>query len=379
MTYHKWQRSKRTHTRRGAILALFLVILPVLIVILGFAIDFARMQEVRAELRRSTDLAAKAAARTLSKTDSTLDAMQTAKDIAAANPVAGQPLTLRNSDIEFGYAYAQGDGSFGFASGGFPTNAVKVFGDRSSSASDGGITMFFGSFYNKPAFEPKFTAVSGFTDSDICLVLDRSSSMKLAVSSTETALLATNPRVCSPPYSDSRWVALDQAVDVFLSTLGNTISDEKVGVVTFSTDATSCGTTTPGVSVDQSLTFDTSLVATAMQNRTTGIWNGNTDIAAGIQEGQAMLLGAGARSTAYKYMVVMTDGVYTEDDPIPYAQIAADNGIKIFTITFGAAANQADMQTIADLGSGRHYHADTTTDLIAAFKDLGGTIANLIQ
>ena len=56
------------------------------------------------------------------------------------------------------------------------------------NASGGGIEQKIGDFY------------ASFVDVDICFVLDRSSSMKLAVSSTATGMSSSDERFCDPPW-----------------------------------------------------------------------------------------------------------------------------------------------------------------------------------
>ncbi len=62
MICNKNSQQPKSVNRRGSILTMLLILLPVLILFVGFAIDYAYMQRARTELRRATDLAAKAAA-----------------------------------------------------------------------------------------------------------------------------------------------------------------------------------------------------------------------------------------------------------------------------------------------------------------------------
>jgi len=78
----------RKLNRKGAFVVLFAILLPIIIIFLGFSIDFANMQRSRNELRVIADLAAKAASDTLSRTDGDqAAARETAKRIAFANMV----------------------------------------------------------------------------------------------------------------------------------------------------------------------------------------------------------------------------------------------------------------------------------------------------
>src|SRR5262245_62014765 len=100
MTKHTKKYSRTT--RRGAMLVLIAVCLPLCIIMAAFAVNVAWMQLVRAELRTSTDAAARAGAKELSLAQNTPDARLAAKNAAKRNLVAGAPLLLADSEIEFG-------------------------------------------------------------------------------------------------------------------------------------------------------------------------------------------------------------------------------------------------------------------------------------
>jgi len=82
----------QSSVRKGAIVVLFALLLPVLIVILGFCIDYANMLRVRNEAQVVADLSAKAAADTLARSSPDENpvalARQAAKDVAATTLVA---------------------------------------------------------------------------------------------------------------------------------------------------------------------------------------------------------------------------------------------------------------------------------------------------
>ena len=363
--------------RRGAVLILFLVLFPLLILIVGFSIDYAHMQRARTELRRGTDLAAKAAALSLALDTDESIALQTAIDVAKENDVAGAELKLAASDVIFGTSRKNDDGSFRFISGGSPRNSVQIVGSRTEGSLSGPVSTYFGALYNSPTFEPQFSATAAFVNTDICLVLDRSSSMKWKVIGGSQSDVQGDR--CVPPNANSRWVALEEAVNAFIDVMENSPAIQKVAMVSFATEVTACGNDFLGVEVDVPLSKNFSPIRTAMADRAASTMSGNTDIALGIQEGQKVLTGSGARSTAYKFMIVMTDGRYTEDDPTPYAAIAAANDIQVYTITFSDGASKDDMIAVADAGHGVHYHADSTADLITVFESLAGTISKVIE
>ena len=365
--------------RNGSALTLVVLLLPILILFLGFGIDYANLQRYRTELRRATDLSAKAAALVLAATDDTAAAEQAARDTAARNLVGSEPLELAAGAVEFGSATKNSQGGWDFVAGGTPINAVRVDGARTSASPDGPISTFFGSFYGRSSFDVEFSSISAFSNADICLVLDRSSSMKLATTSTEALMDPGDPRMCALPYADSRWVALEQAVSALTDVMNSTLSNEQVAVVTFASDSDFCGEGSLSVTTDQPLSTDMAAVNAALNSRSNSIWGGMTDVAAGIQEARNILNNNPARDNATKIIVVLTDGQYTEEDPVTQATLAANDGLLIYTVTFSSGANQTDMQNLAVIGSGKHYHANSASELTDAFRELGGSITKLIQ
>src|SRR3954464_2658378 len=116
---------KAHRSRRGAMLVLIALCLPLCIIMAAFAVDVAWMQLVRTELRTSTDAAARAGAKQLSLAQDTTSARNMAKTVAKRNLVAGNPLLLADSDIEFGVsAQANETARFKFTSGGAQPNAL---------------------------------------------------------------------------------------------------------------------------------------------------------------------------------------------------------------------------------------------------------------
>ena len=393
----------RKRQRRGSIVVLIAFLLPVLFILIGFSVDLANMQRTRTELRAATDLAAKATAEALARTEDQNAAINQGKLIASKNKVAGQGLTLQNADFEFGRSTQLPNGKWQFASPSAEPNSVRVVGARTSSSPDGAVGLFFGGLMGRDSFEPTIAATASFINVDTCLVLDRSSSMKTALHETG-GLLFTDPRVCSAPNASARWQDLDIAVRVFLDEMDASPGTEYLAMVTFggampvNPDCGGAGDFSV-VSLDQDLTPNTSSVEAALTARTTGIWNGNTDIAAGMTTGINVLLNS--RIGAQRVMILLTDGQYTEANPVPMASVAAANNITVHTITFGPLhapsggddddddddggggpvvnAWIVDMQTIAAATGGTHMHAPDQASLIEAFKALAAQMAELTE
>ena len=374
-------RGRRHRARRGVLIIMITFLLPVVIVIAGFAVDLGYMQLSRTELRAATDVAAKAAAQELSHSQDFAAASQAAITTASRNDVGGVPVTLQSGDIEFGRATPQANGAWSFSLGGTPPNAVRVTAERNAASPDGPVGLFFGRFVGRTSFEPSVTAVSAFIDVDICLVLDRSSSMKLATDDTSPYMSGGDPRSCWTPQADSRWVALEGAVQLFVNRLQATGADEHVAVVTFGSDDYSpCGETNTDASIDQHLSSDLSLAQAAMAARSSSVWNGNTLIDEGIDLGIDVLTDSGfARPQADKIMIVFTDGHFTGDDPIPDAADARSQGITVHTVTYSTGANQTHMASVAAAGGGHHYHAPDVATLNDIFEKLAAVAAILTE
>jgi len=373
--------------RKGGTLVLIALLMPILLMVVGFSVDLANMQRVRTELRAATDLSSKAAAHALSLADvddpdqGRIEAIAAATTLAQANRVAGAPLQLDSSDFVFGLSSKQGNGTWSFTpAGSAPPNAVRLTGRRTASSPSGGVVLNFGSIYGQPLFEPVTTATSSFRAVDICLVLDRSSSMKLSIDDPAGLMSSGDPRTCENPYNDSRWIALETAVDVFVNQLELSSANEQVALVTFAGgDYAPCGETNLTVSTDQDLTANTTLIRDAMYSRSNSIWNGMTDIESGIERASTILTSGSARPSAEKVMIVFTDGVYTEDDPVEAAEEAQEEDIMVHTITFSAGANQVDMGAVAAAGGGVTYHAPDVQTLTDIFYALAGSIAIMTE
>ena len=198
-------------TRRGAIVVLAALMMIVFLASVAFSVDVAYMQLTKIKLRSATDAAARAAGEGLSRAQDIDYARQAAKDIAAANLVAGEPLLLDDSDIVFGKSAQQAGGAWAFTPGGKPINAVRVNGRRTREAPSGSVPIFFGRVFNVFDFQPVQAATVVRLDRDICLVVDRSSSMKLYL--TDTAPDDVDRRLAVLPAAEHGAEPLGRALD----------------------------------------------------------------------------------------------------------------------------------------------------------------------
>ncbi|QDV74998.1 vWA domain-containing protein [Botrimarina mediterranea] len=373
------RRSRRPQPRRrGAILVLVAVLMPVFVLMAAFAIDLAWMQLVRTELRTATDSASRAGAKTLSLRQSEALARTAAVQAAARNTVAGTPLTVDPADVTFGQStQANPNARFAFSVGGSPVNAVRVQGLRTASSADGGVNLFFGSMLGSEEFEPRLTATSTVLDRDIAIVIDRSGSMGLDISIPYDA----NGQNCGPMGSRTRFAALNSAIGVFLNELELTIPNEQVALVSYSSSFnTRCDRGRlryDTANTDRALTFNYNRITSSMDDFMTNGIGGGTAIGEGLREGISAL--EDARPYAIKTIILMTDGRHntgvSPESMVPSARAA---GITIHTVTFSPAADINRMRAIANSAGGRSFHADTSGDLSSAFRDIARTLPVLV-
>jgi hypothetical protein len=362
---------------------LYLICLFVIIFLAmtALSVDVAYMHLTRTQLRAATDAAARAGAEALSRNQSTSAARAAAQQLAAENLVAGDPLLLADSDIVFGHSSRQTDGTWGFIPNGTPTNSLQVLGQRTRTSLSGSVGLFFGRVFNVYDFQPVQSATVVKLDRDICLVLDRSSSMKLSLSSTAETMSTSDSRFSQKPqYPDSRWAAAAGAVDVFVDTLAQTPATEYCAVASFASDYSAAGVNNVAASLDQALTNVPASVKAAAHSYDNKIFNGMTNTCAGLDAGIAELTHATrARPYAGKTLVFLTDGFRTAgNDPIPSAQYAATMNIVIYTVSFGANFNQSELIAIANATGGKHYHAPDPATLNAIFREIALTTSVML-
>jgi hypothetical protein len=341
----------------------------------AFSVDVAYMQLTKMKLRSATDAAARAAGEGLSRVQDTAYARQAAKDIAAANLVAGQPLLLDDADIIFGKSEQQASGAWAFTPNAQPINAVRVNGRRTRTAPSGSVPIFFGRVFNVFDFQPVQAATVVRLDRDICIVVDRSSSMKLYLTDEGGLMYTSDPRFCQPPnMAESRWGALSVGIDRFVNALETTPQSEYVGLVSFASSYSACSYSNNASDINSPLSESSGAVTSAMSTLSGKKFNGRTNIAAGITKGITVLTGASARPFAAKTMVLMSDGAYNEGAvPHVVAAQAADEDIIIHTITYGEA-DPVEMKAISDATGGNNYIAPNAQALQDAFEEIALTL-----
>lgn len=154
-----------------------------LTVIMGFAalsVDVGSMYRVRAELQRTADAAALAAAAELgdySDGDPLTRARNVASQYAAMNAVLGSAALLDGSDITFGRAYInEATNKYVFEATEVNSNAIRVRVRRTEGSPNGPVPLYFASVFGLTSTNMAATATAVLTPRDIAFVLDLSAS-----------------------------------------------------------------------------------------------------------------------------------------------------------------------------------------------------------
>lgn len=350
---------KRVKQRQGTLLVLLVLLLPVVVGIAAYAINLAYMELVRTELQISTDIATRAAGRTLAVTGSKDEAIAMAKKYGTLNPVCNLPFKLSASDLVFGVSTRTSENErYQFKQASKP-NAVKIRTDNFSKSS---IPMLFPTMGLPLEFRSIKSAISTQAELDLSLVLDRSGSMTFSASERSGSVFPNGWAPGLPVPSNSRWLDTVASVDLLLQQLSASFLTERVSLVTYSTLP----------ETDVKLTEQYSLLTDAMYRYGASFPGGATNIGGGILEGVSTLNDKGkARPWASRVIILMSDGMHNVGiDPLWAAQIAADQHITIYTISFSDEADQTVMNEIATRCRGLHYHAATREQLQTAFRDI---------
>jgi Flp pilus assembly protein TadG len=359
-------------------LVLIALTLPLVLIMVAFAVDVAWMQLVRTELRTATDAASRAGAKQLSVQQSEAAARAAAKDAALRNPVAGTPLEVLDSEIEVGLSrQASRSSRFVFTPGGSQLNAVRVTGNRTAGSAGGPVALFLGQIMGVSHFQPSQVATSTQLDRDLCLVIDRSGSMMGDLFNERNV----PGGACNPPHPTlSRWGALTRAVAGFLDELDKTAQLEQCGMASYSSAGSACGFTFTTSDVNALLDFDYSTIRSEMARLSSRAVAGRTNIYAGIENGIVVLTDTNrVRPFAFRTMVLMTDGRHnTGPEPVIAAREAATENITIHTVTFSEDADFARMRAVADATGGQHYHAPDAAALERIFREIASTLPVMI-
>ncbi|MBX3445049.1 MAG: VWA domain-containing protein [Planctomyces sp.] len=371
-------RTASRSDRRGAILVFLAIGIVMLLAMAVLSVDVAFMQLTRTELRAASDASAKAGVEALLRTQNVEASKAAAIAMAGQNKVGGKALTLGATDIVVGRSTLQPDGSWTFTSDAQKPNAVRVNASMAADSGSGPVNLVFGRVFGSSTFEPVKTATASVLEQEICLVIDRSASMAWDNSGVEWSYPPGGAYDRKPHASLSRWAALNRAVEAYLAIASTHTPPPRVSLVTWASNISRrdpisllWGIIYRVVQLDVPLTTTLGQITDSLLDRGEKPILGATNMSSGIDEGVRVLTAANVKPFAQKNLILMTDGQWNEGrNPILAAQDARDQGIVIHVVTFLPAAWTAEMTQVAALTGGHHIHADSESELIAAFEEL---------
>lgn len=167
--------------RRGAVIPLFVFLLPAILMVCGVAINIAFVRLCKTEMKIATDAAVHAAGRAMSIHQTTEQAIVWAKNVAAMNTVAGRPLIIDDNQlVGFGLSTRAGNGYGRYVYNAVTRQAVDNGTQQANSVSLLGkmnMPLLFRGFPKLNTVDVSQLSVSTQVDRDIALVIDTSGSM----------------------------------------------------------------------------------------------------------------------------------------------------------------------------------------------------------
>jgi Ca-activated chloride channel family protein len=351
------------------------LILPILFIFSAMAINLAYIQLIGTRVQIVADASARAAGASYVQTASESNALLAAQQVAALNPIDGLVVPIEASDLEFGISERTSvNGAYTFTPG-TDGNAVRLSTASFAGGSGSALQPYFPLFSPTLNIRPLCSATHAQTTLDVCVIVDRSGSMRF--SANETSGGGATPAAApdgweygDPVPPNSRWLDLVEAVDVFCGELEATYKVEKVGLVSYAGSATK----------DQHLTDDYSLIRAANDAISDSFDGGRTAVGDGIMKGIDIVTEPKhCRPWANNALILMSDGQHNNGtDPIAAATQAVAQEIPIYTVSFSIEADQALMQQIADMTGGTHYYAANSQQLYDAFRDIARRLPSML-
>ncbi|QDU63751.1 von Willebrand factor type A domain protein [Planctomycetes bacterium Pan216] len=160
--------------RRAAIIVLSAFMMVFLIGMVAFGVDLGYIQLVKAELQRTADAAAHAAAMNIGMGES--QARLAAQQVALQNRVAGLDYELDGTAVDFGRRDWDGN-DFTYNWTAAEINAVRVVASRDEAAPQGPVALFFAPVLGFQETMITAESIVAINPRDIVMVIDLSGSM----------------------------------------------------------------------------------------------------------------------------------------------------------------------------------------------------------
>ena len=121
--------------RRGAVVPLMAIMLPVVLLLAAFAINIAYLELNRTEMFIASDAVSRATGREFMLTNNVFSARARGRYAGSRNFIGNKPLKLANSDFVFGEAERSSlSNRYNFTPGGMKPNSVEVTANRTTGA-----------------------------------------------------------------------------------------------------------------------------------------------------------------------------------------------------------------------------------------------------
>ena len=368
--------------RRGAIVVVVVFAAVAVCCIAALAVNVAYIELTKTELRMATDAAAKASITTLGHTQNVNLATQSAINVAGAHQVANIPLNLTRTNLEYGRSVKVGSRYFFQPlQPNVPTETITAVRVTSTLGGAGRQVLAFPSLLNMDRFNLSMQVAAAKIDHDICLVVDRSSSMAWDLTNRdfsypgELNLLPKLQNFITPPHVTlSRWAALKSSINLFLELLRRNPFEPKVSLVSFASDYRFGDHNVTVSSLDQPLTLSYTNISNSLAFYNTVPLMGATNISAGLTTAINHL-----NDPRFRRVILFSDGLFTDGaHPTSMINIAKDNNITIYTVSFSAQADQNVMRNLARQTHGLHIHANTAVELRQAFRRIAETLPTVL-
>jgi Ca-activated chloride channel family protein len=348
-----------------------------------------------------------------------------AVNCAAANTVAGRPLTINSDNVEIGGVTYSQNGRWQFTPGKSPSTAARVTVQMADSTVTGSVPLLFGRFLGVSTFSPTKSSTAAFVRNKVCLCFDRSRSMTFDLTGVDetwpTSSLGYPQGVPSsagatriggrtydfrwlyPPCNNSRWSYLQIAANAYLDELNNAPTQTPVALVTWASSTNNASSkdvnnqyhTYTGSTLNTSSSI-TSYSASTLESTFVASYDairsvvaekggrtmlGGTDTNSGLQQAVDLFAATEDGIPCNKIIILFSDGMWNVGvDPATHAAVNAANAkIVVHTVGFMLSATDAAYgnKTMADIAAatgGTFYRATDGASLKAAFEELARTL-----